>query len=240
MNKEQYVQWLKNPTEIPDDMSVENEIEKYPYCMLFYLIQSMKTNSMEYYSILSILHPCRKRLSALLLEEKGNIYLDRDYDTKESLLEKQNSENETILIEAVTEFRNKEDLLEILQNRLTDLNDEPCMDKKKEEEPEESPSEVQANVSLDELVEKFNKFPPKISFNPEDANSETDNKDLGKNSIVDEYNIVSETLAQLYYSQGIYDKSLKIYEVLMLKYPEKSDTFAKIIEDINSKSNNTN
>ncbi|MDR1180772.1 MAG: hypothetical protein LBL13_02180 [Bacteroidales bacterium] len=239
MNKKQYTQWLKNVTDIPDaTMSVENEIEKYPYCMLFHLIQSMKTDSMESRSILAVLHPCRKKLSALLLKGTENVRFDIEYDTKEKKLKKEKEKKETIVKETSPEFRNKEDLLDILQKRLAELKEHDATEKK--EQKEEPLYEPQSTTSLDELVEKFNKFPPKISFNPEDSNDETNCKDLGKSSITDEYTIVSETLAELYYSQGIYDKALKIYEVLMLKYPEKSDTFAKIIENINSKKNNTN
>lgn len=51
----------------------------------------------------------------------------------------------------------------------------------------------------------------------------------------EELEIVSETLAQLYYKQGYFDKALKMYEKLILKYPEKSIYFASSIQEIKNK-----
>jgi tetratricopeptide (TPR) repeat protein len=213
MNKKQFTEWMNNITETPKAISVEREIEKYPYCMLFHLIQSMKINTIEHHSVLAVLHPCRKKLAALLLQRE----------------------------ESVAEFRNKEDLLDILQKRLDELNkNSDTKQEQEQEQRENSIYESPPSVSLDELVEKFNNFSPKISSMPMDIDDETDQKDLGKSSITDNSEIISETLAELYYSQGAYDKALKVYEALMQKYPKKSDTFAKIIQDINSNTNNTN
>jgi hypothetical protein len=220
MNKKQYIQWTKKVSDIPDKVSVKSEIEKYPYCMLFHLIQSMKIKTKEHISVLAVLHPCRNKLSALL--------------------SKRTEEKETIVKEVVAKFRNKEDLLDILQKRMDELNNNSDTNSKNEQIeilPEEPPP---SSIFLDELIEKFNKLPPTISFDPINSDDEMDNKDFGKSSVIDQSNIISETLAELYYSQGIYDKALKIYEALMLKYPKKNDTFAKIIADIKSKNNNTN
>jgi tetratricopeptide (TPR) repeat protein len=237
MNKKQFTKWIKNITDISEAISVENEIEKYPYCMLFHLIQSMKIDSMENNSTLAVLHPNRKILSALLLKKGGNIYFDNDCNTEEPVLKKKTEEKENIVKEVAAKFRDKEDLLDILQKRLAELNNDPNTTKQ-QDQAEDPLYEPQPRVSLDELVEKFNQFPPKISVDNMVSDEEAMYKDLGKNSVTDKLNIVSETLAKLYYSQGVYDKALKIYEALKQKYPEKSDTFAKIIEDINSKNNN--
>ena len=45
-------------------------------------------------------------------------------------------------------------------------------------------------------------------------------------------NIVSETLAEVYVTQKNYDKAIKIYRTLMARYPEKSSTFADLIEKL--------
>jgi|GEM_PF-5155481 uncharacterized protein (DUF2164 family) len=60
--------------------------------------------------------------------------------------------------------------------------------------------------------------------------------DLTENLIQpEELEFVSENLAQLYYKQGYYEKALKIYEKLFLKYPEKSIYFASLIQEIKQK-----
>ncbi len=51
----------------------------------------------------------------------------------------------------------------------------------------------------------------------------------------EEMEVISEQLARLYYQQGYFDKALKMYEKLFLKYPEKSIYFASLIQEIKQK-----
>ena len=44
--------------------------------------------------------------------------------------------------------------------------------------------------------------------------------------------IMTETLAQIYLEQKKYTKDIQAYEILILKYPEKSSFFADRILDI--------
>lgn len=59
--------------------------------------------------------------------------------------------------------------------------------------------------------------------------------DLAEESIIENKAVVSETLANLFEKQGLYTKSIKMYERLILKFPEKSSYFADKIENIKSK-----
>jgi len=45
-------------------------------------------------------------------------------------------------------------------------------------------------------------------------------------------NIVTEQLAKIYVRQGYYEKAIKAFEKLSLKYPEKSDYFASQIKSV--------
>ena len=90
-------------------------------------------------------------------------------------------------------------------------------------------------MSKAEIIDKFISENPSISrpkkefFNPISAAQE---------SIVDQENIVSETLAKIYEKQGYYEKAISIYQKLSLKYPEKSIYFAGQINMLKNKLNN--
>ena len=58
-----------------------------------------------------------------------------------------------------------------------------------------------------------------------------------KLSLIDSEEFVTETLAEIHVKQGNYPKAIKIYEKLMLKFPEKNTFFASRIRFIQEKSN---
>ena len=61
--------------------------------------------------------------------------------------------------------------------------------------------------------------------------------ETAKLSLVDNDEFVTETLAEIHVKQGNYPKAIKIYENLMLKFPEKNTFFASRIRFIQEKSN---
>jgi hypothetical protein len=84
-------------------------------------------------------------------------------------------------------------------------------------------------MTKEQIIEKFIMEEPGISrprsefFNPNES---------AVKSSQDDYEIVSETLAQLYYNQGNTPKAIKIYEKLSLHFPGKSRYFAAQIEKL--------
>ncbi len=79
-----------------------------------------------------------------------------------------------------------------------------------------------------DLIEKFIELNPKIS-QVKDTTSIPIN--IAKSNETPS-SIMTETLAQIYLEQKKYSKAIQAYEILILKYPEKSSFFADRIKNI--------
>lgn len=87
----------------------------------------------------------------------------------------------------------------------------------------------------DELIEKFLREEPKIN-KPQKAEFFSP-VNMAKQSIVEDGDLVTETLAQIYEKQGFYAKAIKAYEKLSLRNPEKKLSFAARIENLKQQLN---
>ena len=120
--------------------------------------------------------------------------------------------------------KNLDELMAIIENKIAEL-----------EQKKNAPKKTEKKLSKAEIIDKFIAENPSISrpkqefFNPISAAQE---------SVIDQENIVSETLATIYERQGYYEKAISIYEKLKLKYPEKSIIFAAQINALKNKLNN--
>lgn len=121
-----------------------------------------------------------------------------------------------------------DELKAIVAARLKEMENE----KRQKEENVEQPKK---KLTRKELIDKFIAENPSISkpkaefFNP---------ITVAQNSIIDNGEIVSETLAKIYYNQGYIEKAISIYEKLSLNNPEKSVYFAAQIEKIKESQTN--
>ncbi|MGB5395099.1 MAG: hypothetical protein WBN16_12665 [Lutimonas sp.] len=78
-----------------------------------------------------------------------------------------------------------------------------------------------------ELIEKFIATNPKIG-----TLKELENPSIIDSSTVENEQLMTETLAHVYLEQKKYEKAMTAFQILSLKYPEKSSFFALQIEKI--------
>ena len=110
---------------------------------------------------------------------------------------------------------------ETLKTQETDskIQDTPRTDKK-----------LQQKSIIDKIIEKN---PGQIRFKEDQKFFASDNK--AKESLFENEDIVTATLADIYAKQGNIPKAIRAYEILSLKFPQKSAYFASLIENLKKK-----
>lgn len=161
-------------------------------------------------------------------------------DFKEDIVESL-SENEEVIKESEPEII--EEKVELVQNNETEstfsftdwLKKVPSQSKSQkeiEEEQEIAEREIKYKL-IDDFLEKNPKIVPmkKTDITPVNTPS-----NFVQNT--EEYSdLMTETLAQIYIEQKKYDKAIKAYKILILKYPEKNSLFANRIKEIENLKN---
>ncbi|HEV7231989.1 MAG TPA: hypothetical protein VGO45_11705 [Bacteroidia bacterium] len=98
-----------------------------------------------------------------------------------------------------------------------------------EKAPEKEPKEEEKRHKETELIEKFIKEEPRITKPKKEFYSPVN---MARQSVVEDLDFVTETLAGIYAKQGNTAKAIRAYQTLSLKYPEKKLYFASLIEKL--------
>lgn len=186
-----------------------------------------------------------KQISETELDIENAIQQTSEIEIQE--LEQENEIEENIVIKTIEQeqtFIEKEKEKEVIINNVeTDsthsfsdwLKRFPSQQKDQktlEEEQEIAEREIKYKL-IDDFLEKNPKIIPmkKVDISPANTAS-----NFARNT--EEYSdLMTETLAQIYIEQKKYDKAIKAYKILILKYPEKNGLFANRIKEIENLKN---
>ena len=263
VNQQQYVSFVINPHLLQNASSgvLHDLIQKFPYCQtsqLLYLLALQSEDSIHFPEMLKIVaayagdrrvlkdlmeryyKPASESAGKLVIEDNdyevtiSPPHIDEDIDLIDMGqidIEQEEEHDEVILVavETASEISTKPEapvLPKLVETKDTTNNvEESSVPVSEFTLPQKTKIEI-----IDQFIEKAPRITRSRSdfFNPHD---------YARNSTIDKEDIVSETLASIYYKQGNIEKAIKIYEKLSLRYPDKSSYFATLIEKIKSDNN---
>jgi len=207
MNKEQFINYLQNPENLTTDSVGEltEIVSRFHYCQSVHILLTLNLFKEE-----NVLYNASLKTTAIYAGDRR--VLKQKIDRLE-----QNAIRKPLPIAIELQTQPEPE---------PQPQPQPEPQSQPQSQPEPQP-EPQPKKTKQELLDEFIKNQPSISRGKETFFSAIE---ASRKSIVDEENIVSETLAKIYLDQHYFEKAIKIYEKLSLKYPEKSIYFAALIE----------
>lgn len=122
--------------------------------------------------------------------------------------------------------------LQLASFKPIEREENPAIEEKQEEISEIDLEKKKKSELIDKFIETNPKISPVKNTSPISLVSERNSQD---NSY-----LMTETLAKVYLEQKKYQKAIQAYQILILKYPEKSHFFADRILDIKTLQQNNN
>ncbi len=270
MTQDQFHSWLQEPQSMDAESipQLREVIKRYPYFQTaqIMLAKNLKDvnhiDQLNQLQLAAIMAPDRKRFHAYL-HDKLTV------SEPSELVVEQEPKEEPIALKTDLEQSFADDLIPepiIYQLETAELPELPVEEAPEEELRKEEPealsfSEWLQFASDNELPSETTKQEPKLTGPPKETRSNIELIDhfldqhaespkkraeffnpqkVAAKSQTEDFTVVSETLAKIYFQQEKYDLATQAYEALRLKYPEKSVYFAARLKEIADKQNSEN
>lgn len=238
---------------------IEDEIEKYPYFQTLHLLKAKAVSGAEIKVFQKVLAKtsifCTNRQILFEYLKKENIQNESLQEIIISETEQSNiilDEKETNLppIETPTVNENQEpEVSKLIETHQKLKSDEKTEDEKYIETEISTKSRAKVSFNhwlqknqkaeshgndsdsvnekfkvIEDFLDKNPKITPAKDFKPSIEIQTTNKENMS--------HLMTETLAKIYVEQNKFDKAIKAYTILRLKYPEKSGYFADLIREI--------
>lgn len=232
MNKEQYINFLSEPEKLTSSSIIDLEklVCEFPYCASLHILLALCLFLDRNLKFDAQLHKTAAIIGNRKMLKKHIDYINDNLE-KIQLPDEYEPLDKTIQIEEILKNKKIEELKARIELKLAEIERAKKAKKTGVKSQSSNPNlealdKENKGKSKVELIENFIVSEPSITRKSAQF---FDPLDLASQSITDQANIVSETLAQIYYDQGYKEKAIKIYDKLSLKFPEKSSYFASQI-----------
>ena len=224
MESVQFIKHIRNPHNIlkEDLLELNNLCQEYPYCASLHKLRlkALKQAGSEKYNN-------ELKMTAAI---SGNRTLLFEYITKNSFTLNKNEVDKQIITKPKeilqlgkplkfdeSEKHSFNEWLKLTHFKPIDRNEN--LDEKIKLKPTEKTTKIVNFIK----ASKNKELHKKEFFSPTNSALE---------SLTENNNLMTETLAKVYLEQGHYEKAITAYEILSLKYPQKSSLFANQIKAI--------
>lgn len=244
MNKDRLLLLVNDPgqTNSQDKQMLSDLVRTYPFFQAAHLLLLHNMNEQE-----DSQFDTQLRESAIFVPNRQVLFNlvhgfktpDHSSDKKSRIMDGQEEHisipaapREPLDVQSETLLEIDEAAFEVEKPKVVEFEVNPTIEKDINQESDfELVSDTTENSSeTTDLIGKFIEENP--VFTPNRLELTEHHEDISTESVLENEEIATETLAIIYARQKLYDKAIGIYEKLILKFPEKSAYFADRIEEL--------